>query len=169
MAPWPTAPDGDGRSLILREPMSNPDHSIPENWVTNATQGGHPGGDDAPLVDSYASWKIANGVLSDDEDNDHDGVLALIEYTLGTSPKIPSASALPKPGIIHIDGQDYLTIDFEKNPFATDVIYLIQSSTDLAIWKLEDLVEISPGSHRMMTPVASTPRNFLRLIVQINP
>ena len=30
--PWPESPDGDGPSLVLIEPESNPDHGIGSNW-----------------------------------------------------------------------------------------------------------------------------------------
>ena len=30
--PWPTAPDGDGFSLVLMRPATNPDHADPANW-----------------------------------------------------------------------------------------------------------------------------------------
>ena len=45
-APWPTDADGDGRSLVLANPLANPDHSLPGSWMPSAAVGGTPNGDD---------------------------------------------------------------------------------------------------------------------------
>ena len=42
-APWPTAPDGDGYSLVLITPEASPDHSVPSNWRSSISLGGNPG------------------------------------------------------------------------------------------------------------------------------
>jgi hypothetical protein len=44
--PWPTAADGDGYSLVLVAPSSNPDHSLAANWCPSANLNGTPGNDD---------------------------------------------------------------------------------------------------------------------------
>ncbi|MGI9242246.1 MAG: CotH kinase family protein, partial [Verrucomicrobiales bacterium] len=41
--PWPTSADGLGRSLVLGNPMANPDHSLAESWLPSAEDGGSPG------------------------------------------------------------------------------------------------------------------------------
>ncbi len=40
--PWPEAADGDGPSLELVAPESNPDHTDPKNWTASAKQNGTP-------------------------------------------------------------------------------------------------------------------------------
>ncbi len=45
-APWPTAPDGGGPSLILIQPGSHPDPNIAKNWRSSAFNGGNPGSSD---------------------------------------------------------------------------------------------------------------------------
>ncbi len=45
--PWPESPDGDGASLVLIAPGSNPDHSLPGSWRPSASGGGNPGASDA--------------------------------------------------------------------------------------------------------------------------
>ncbi|MCB1100450.1 MAG: lamin tail domain-containing protein, partial [Verrucomicrobiae bacterium] len=42
-APWPETADGDGFSLVLKDPASNPDHSDGSNWIASATLNGNPG------------------------------------------------------------------------------------------------------------------------------
>jgi hypothetical protein len=45
--PWPEAADGDGYSLILISPESNPDHGTATNWRRSADLGGNSGTSDA--------------------------------------------------------------------------------------------------------------------------
>ena len=42
-APWPTATDGDGFSLVLKDPASNPDHGDGTNWIASSAINGTPG------------------------------------------------------------------------------------------------------------------------------
>ncbi len=45
-APWPTSADGDGFSLVPRNPNVNPDPNDAVNWRASAQVGGSPGRDD---------------------------------------------------------------------------------------------------------------------------
>ena len=49
-APWPTSPDGSGPTLVLKSPLSNPDHNVAANWRASFVTGGSPG-----TVDNLAS------------------------------------------------------------------------------------------------------------------
>ena len=68
-APWPTAPDGGGFSLVLVAPQTLPDHSLASSWRQSASGGGTPGshdgttfsGGDAAALLSYASDGVAVG------------------------------------------------------------------------------------------------------------
>ncbi len=42
-APWPVTPDGNGATLVLDDPLSNPDHSLAQNWRASFVTGGSPG------------------------------------------------------------------------------------------------------------------------------
>ena len=46
-APWPTAPDGGGPSLILIQPETRPNPNIITNWRGSAYKEGNPGTSDA--------------------------------------------------------------------------------------------------------------------------
>ncbi|MDP6754037.1 MAG: CotH kinase family protein [Verrucomicrobiota bacterium] len=46
-APWPTAPDGGGPSLVLIQPGTRPDPNIAAHWRSSAFSGGSPGNADA--------------------------------------------------------------------------------------------------------------------------
>jgi len=48
-APWPTTPDGDGFSLVVRANDINADYSTPTAWRASAAMGGSPGADDQPV------------------------------------------------------------------------------------------------------------------------
>jgi hypothetical protein len=67
-APWPTAPDGGGPSLVLIQPAKRPDPNIATNWRSSAFHDGNPGTSDA--------------ILFGDEDP--------IDYALVDSPRIIS-------------------------------------------------------------------------------
>ena len=41
--PWPTTPDGTGATLVLRDPLSNPDHNDAASWRASSVTGGTPG------------------------------------------------------------------------------------------------------------------------------
>ena len=160
-APWPTAPDGAGPSLVLRNAASNPDESLSENWGVNAVDGGSPGAPDS-IASGFALWKTENGVTADDEDNDQDGLSALLEYAFGTSPNDSDGSPLTT-GFVEIGGDSYLTVEFPRNAEATDLAIDIQLSEDLVIWSDEPGVEIGENSFRTSSPV--TDRQFIRIRV----
>src|SRR5204863_8994475 len=44
-APWPTGPDGNGRSMVLRAPTLDP--KIASNWRSSVAAGGNPGAQDS--------------------------------------------------------------------------------------------------------------------------
>ena len=46
-APWPTASDGGGPSLVLIQPRTRPNPSNATNWRSSASSGGNPGTSDA--------------------------------------------------------------------------------------------------------------------------
>jgi hypothetical protein len=45
---WPITPDGQGYSLVPRDPNSNPDPGNPMSWRASTNPGGSPGSDDPP-------------------------------------------------------------------------------------------------------------------------
>ncbi|MCI0537555.1 MAG: lamin tail domain-containing protein [Verrucomicrobiales bacterium] len=53
-APWPSAADGSGFSLVPVNPNFNPDPNEPLNWRASSKLGGSPGADDAPAVAGFA-------------------------------------------------------------------------------------------------------------------
>jgi hypothetical protein len=111
-------------------------------------------------------------------DFDRDGVVHLVEFALALSPLTPSVAGLPIAG--RSNGQQ--TIAFTRNPAATDLVFIVQVSADLATWtdgstysaaanfqNTAATTDITPGGSppgytvvRDNAPAGSTPR-FMRL------
>jgi len=110
--PWPTVPDGDGPSLVLIAPESNPDHSLPTSWRSSAAIGGNPGTSDATQF-----------VGDPNADLDNNGVPDLIDHAIfeGGLPTISLDAAT-------------VGFEFDRNLAADDVSVGFEISTDLSTW-----------------------------------
>ena len=87
--------------------------------------------------------------------------------------------ALPKPARFNIvDG--YPRIEFDRVPWATDVEYVVESSSDLRTWSRDPLLvqpvtPVLPGAgfltsaFRAPQPVSAAPASWMRVRVQLNP
>ncbi len=53
--PWPTGADGEGYSLVLKEPDTSPDHKEPGSWTISSVVGGSPG--KGEIRYTYDLWK----------------------------------------------------------------------------------------------------------------
>ncbi|CAN5347859.1 hypothetical protein BH23VER1_BH23VER1_20880 [soil metagenome] len=127
--PWPTAPDGDGFSLVLVDPLSNPDHSLAISWRASAVAGGSPGTHD---TEPYADWKARFGNPADTDDDDRDGFDTRLEYLLGGDPTIPDPSLGPAISL----GPDGATVvlSIVVSALAESAHPVLESTTDLDGW-----------------------------------
>ena len=142
-APWPEEADGDGYSLELISPQSNPDHNEAANWKLSASIGGSPGKD---------------GVI-DEIDTDEDGWFDATEIFFGSSPT--EAGSAPrfqlKSTVLENGGVQFMF------PAELGSQYVIQTSNDLKTWiTLEKLIL---GSGNIVTESFSTSgeSNFFRI------
>jgi hypothetical protein len=144
-APWPTAPDGDGFSLVLVAPESAPDHALPQNWRPSLAPGGSPG-------------------TSDSISFEGDPESGLLEYALGDPKAV---------GIRVIDGIP--VFEFPRVLGADDVTVRVEVSNDLATWRSGEAVLLNQsapaGGMSLMQwgfIVAPGERQHARLVVSLN-
>ena len=141
--PWPEGADGDGFSLDLISPLSNPDHNEATNWKLSSAVGGSPGED---------------GVI-DEIDTDEDGWFDATEIFFGSSPtEAESAPLFQLKSNVLANGQVQFMFPAELGSQ-----YVIQTSNDLKTWlTLEKLIL---GSGNIVTERFSTSgkSNFFRI------
>lgn len=166
-APWPESADGPGFSLVLIAPETNPDHRIARNWRASTTAGGSPGTTDAT---SFSG--------DPDADSDSDGIVAFLEHALATSDSVSSAADLPDGTVASYDPgtgvvDEFLTVTFQRNLAADDVLYEVQVANDLAIWTASTTFVSSTNNgdgtatevYRSNAPFSSSAREFIRVSV----
>ena len=166
-APWPESADGPGFSLVLIAPQTNPDHTVPGNWRASAATGGNPGASDAMDFSGDPS-----------ADGDGDSVVAFLEHALGTSDTVASADALPAAAVGLLDPgtgtlDNFLTLTFQRNLAADDVIYEVEVGSDLSAWATATTFVSSTNNgdgtatevHRSNQPISAALREFIRLKV----
>lgn len=146
-APWPTAADGTGRSLVLIAPQRNPDHADPLNWRASTASGGNPGASDAvPFTGDPNA------------DDDQDGWSNYQEYALGPNPALT----------LGVDALGHLTLTHTIAPAADDAEVILQVSEDLLTWRSgpPHTAHIAPDYWTILTPSPVPPRQFVRLLIR---
>lgn len=136
-APWPTNADGEGVSLVLIDPTSNPDHNEASNWMGSQNDGGSPGVEE-PTGLTYATWAadfgLAGGPLDDD---DGDQLLNFFEFLHGSSPIDSADAPIPVASVqsLEVEGStdDYLTLTFNEGSGIVGSL-TVEVSTDLQNW-----------------------------------
>jgi hypothetical protein len=105
--PWPKSADGGGRSLILINPASDPDHNVAANWRPSAADGGVPGtGDAIPFTGDPLADTNANGRAD------------LLDYAFGSGTAIltPGAMGSSSFKFSRVLGADGAVIGIEVSP-----------------------------------------------------
>lgn len=130
---WPPSADGLGASLVLIDPLSNPDHNLPTSWKASEVPGGSPGIPDTP----YPS--------NPDDDDDNDGLTNLAEFFFGTNPGVANGNPVSIGA-----SESGLNLTFDRNAFPGNLSWEVQSSDDLQTWSPANLtaepVTITGGS-----------------------
>ena len=112
--PWPESADGDGFSLVLIKPESNPLHADPLNWRSS--------------VDTHGAPTDSDAVDFTGDPGDAD---ALYNYLLGASGSLTGEfQALT---VNDVD-DDYLTLSATVALASDDISFVGEISTDLVNW-----------------------------------
>jgi hypothetical protein len=138
--PWPTAPDGDGPSLVLVDPFNNPDHALAANWRASLSTGGEPGQSNPP---AYADWAAGHFTPSQRADLTVSGPLAnsdggplvnLLEYVFALDPWLIDELNVFETFVLNESGQDYLAIRFTIAADRADITYSAEVTDQLSAW-----------------------------------
>ncbi|MFT5412284.1 MAG: hypothetical protein ACI9NC_005022, partial [Verrucomicrobiales bacterium] len=170
-APWPTAPDGSGTSLVLDDPASAPNHALPASWRASISSAGTPGSSEA--TGPFPQWMQANG-LSDPLDGQL-GMPNLLAFALGADLLANPADSAPTFTIVNDGGNEYAAIQFRRRLSATDLVFLVEVSTDLTTWTSEAILfsisSIEDGTETVTVRSIQTlpaTRQYIRLRVSTN-
>ena len=139
-SPWPSAPDGQGASLILIDPQSVPDHTLATSWT--ASGGATPGAPE-PAMGTYAQWQQLNftplqsrspAIAGPDADPDGDGYSNQSERAFATNPQ---SYDIPINQFTWIakTGKHFPAIRFQRLIATTDLLYELETSPDLISWQ----------------------------------
>jgi len=167
--PWPSA-DGSGFTMVLKIPASNPDHGLSTSWVSSADQNGAPG--------SAADFGFSG---NESDDNDGDGVEALLEFALGSSDGMagdfgPQFSVGRQSFTVGMATDEYLIATFTRNLQGLNVVTIEpEISTDLGTWtggasvvfvsEIDNNDGTSNVIYRSADPVDLNNQEFIRLKV----
>ncbi|MEX2382362.1 MAG: hypothetical protein WD490_08265 [Opitutales bacterium] len=100
-----------------------------------------------------------------------DGVENLLKYALGVPPMESAAGSLPVAKIEEAEGKEYLTLSFDKNPYAAGIEYTVEISSDFEQWESGagnvDIIEETGArmTARDAIPVGDEERRSMRLLV----
>jgi hypothetical protein len=168
VAPWPTAPDGLGYTLVLINPDDSPDHNDPLSWRSSVLAGGTPGSDDG---DTFSG--------DPEVDLDGDGLNALLEYAFGS---VAGDSGFSQESMVSVGsgvfegGEEFATITYRRNLAADDVTIKVQVSQDLETWVDDavDFVQSSPNgdgtelvTFKAENTIQTIPAQFIRIKVTL--
>lgn len=150
---------------MLVAPKTNPDHNLALNWRPSVEPGGTPGGSDSTVFSGDPAG-----------DDDLNGVSNLMQYAMWSaagSTLLPAASAQS----IAVDNvvAEYLSLTYQQNLAADDVLLELQVSNNLIDWNsgpgsLEFVSRTNNGDgtatlvYRSASPIDSAVRQFVRLL-----
>ncbi|MEZ5327034.1 MAG: lamin tail domain-containing protein [Verrucomicrobiales bacterium] len=171
-APWPTAADGGGFSLVLVGAEANPDHGSAASWKASSKVGGSPGIADGQSDGGFDSWLAGYGLNGADPaaDHDNDGQGALVEYASGTSP-VDGGSALELT-IVRSDADEAVVSYTRPTGGAPGVVYVLQQGNSMQEWiDVSSSAMVAPDGEGMervdvvISPVGN--ERYVRLLVRL--
>lgn len=160
---WPSAPDGNGPSLALKNPSAanatDAYHNAPASWRASVAAGGTPGNADANTFTGNAT-----------ADADSDGLNALLEYALGTSESNNNLLAATLTADTLAPGTFLFT--YTCATAADDTIRTVEQSSNLTAWSTTGITEeniVHNGATQSVTcrvvPTIGETKAFVRIRV----
>jgi hypothetical protein len=144
--PWPSDTDPVtgapfGQSLVLNNPLTNPDHGRASSWRSSASRHGQPGEADGIVFAGEAT-----------ADSDGDGAVDLIEFATGSRPDQADAAREPELalGSHVVDGvaRAYLEFRFIRSLTAEGIVFIPEMTADLRGWSSSTVPMTLVGSNR---------------------
>ncbi len=173
-SPWPEAPDGDGPSLVLDDPASNPDHALAGSWRASHAPFGSPGA--ADIASPFLAWMAAMGFADPLADPTGSGVSNLAAYALGADLLPARAQGTPTASVVTVGGTEFPAITYRVRSGATDIDSIVETSTDLATWQTGTTVPFATVDNgdgtqsvtvRATSPLTGERRLYLRLRLEL--
>jgi hypothetical protein len=153
-------------------------------FQTNVTEGGMlqiPNCCSQQLPMGYTQWttgKFTSVQLSNPNisgsvaDADSDGMPNLLECALGTDPNAPSLAGLPQAIMVSSDGEQYLSLSYNLDPYTIGLTYTVEVSGDLMTWNSGNgfTTQITPDGQlpvivRDNVAISAAAERFIRLRV----
>ena len=129
------------------------------------------------LPATYTAWRAANFTGADltndaisgpDADPDRCGLSNFARYAFALPARGPVANPITL-GTASVGSAHYLTLTFPRRTAATDLTYLLESSTDLTTWTAVEgrtyTAGTTPITAQDAVAMGATPRRFLRVRV----
>lgn len=154
--------------LRVRSLFSDGSDSLPTDIVSATTWS---------LFQQWKNDTLGNFNAPDNNDDDQDGLVNLLEYSLGTNPLSASQPQQPSQSITSINSSNYLSLTFRRRIGVSDVTYMVEASSDLAVgsWLPQPVqhgaaVDNGDGTEtvtfRDIVPMENATSRFLRLGVK---
>ncbi|MDE0571146.1 MAG: lamin tail domain-containing protein, partial [Verrucomicrobiales bacterium] len=172
--PWPTSPDENGTSLTLSDPRSGGVANA-ENWSSSTTVGGSPGA--AETVTAFSIWLKEREEVNPLAVKPGEVLNNVFTYAFGLDiSNLRPEDAVPSPGLVTLEGKDYLTIKYHKRISDPELKYAVELSNDGTNWSSEglNLIALPPKMvadgvevviFRMENPLKLLDNTFFRLVV----
>jgi hypothetical protein len=134
--PWPAGADGEGFSLVLQSPGTNPDHSLAASWAAGTQTNGSPGTEDGSGT-TLADWLATNGIAGPNVDTNGDGIPAIFDFAFGADlANVPATALVPQPLLVESGGQSYPAIQYTARNDAAGLALSVETSQSLDSWAL---------------------------------
>lgn len=117
-------------------------------------------------VASQSAGAPAPPLSAGDADDDGDGLANLLERSIGSDPAVAGRDGLPQAALFvdPLDGKRYFTFTYRRALAATDSIFEVETSVDLATWQ-----SVGAEAEHLGTPMLSPDGQTLATTLRLRP